>query len=179
MLDDLQDRATSIAAKLEGVLDDVHDTLQGPIVHHVEATLASVRRSALAAEELFSTSAPRLTGLLEQAARVTSELEGTLVEVRAAAIGLKVSAASVDTTMQGLDGTVRSVGATVERIASASVEPLIDRINMTMGRVSGDIRSALDRLVQGVDSIGALADMLHADPSSLILGKSGEERELP
>lgn len=186
MLDELQDRAVGIAAKLDGLLDDARAWMYGPSLDHVEATLASVRRTTEALEELLVTNAPQITSLLARGDEVAEDLAGLMVEARATAVSAREALTAGRATLLTLDQTVKRVGDsvarvgdTVERIASKQVEPIVAQLSTAVKRAGSDLRVALDELVQGFDSVGAVADMLSKDPSSLIFGKSGKERKLP
>lgn len=186
LLDELEGRASGIMAKVDGLLADGRAWMQGPTPGHVEATLASVRRSTEAFEDTLVDNAPRLALLLERADEVASELAGLLVEARATNAALRETAMSTSATMRSVDKAVDDIGATVtrlgntvDRIATQQVEPLVNQLTHTIGRAGVDVRTALDELVQTFESVGELADALKADPSSIIVGKSAKERSLP
>jgi len=186
LFDELEGRASGIASKLDGLLSDGRAWMQGPTLDHIEATIASVRRSTEALEDTFVTNAPRVALLLERADEIGAELTGLLVEARTTTAALREAALVATTTMKTVDKTVKDVGtaattmsATVDRIATQHVEPLVKQLTNTVGRAGVDLRTALDELVHSFESVGELADALRADPSSLLMGKSGKERSLP
>ncbi len=186
LLDELEGRASGIASKLDGLLSDGRAWMQGPTLDHVEATLASFRRSAEAFEGTLVDNMPRIATLLARADEVGVELEGLLAEARATNAALRDSAVAATTTMKTVDKTVKDIGTavttmsgTVDRVATQQVEPLVRQLTNTVGRAGVDLRTALDEIVRDFESVGDLADALRADPSSMLMGKSGKERSLP
>jgi phospholipid/cholesterol/gamma-HCH transport system substrate-binding protein len=192
-LDEIEDHAVGIAAKLDQLLGDAQNLMHGPSADHIEATLASFRRMVEGIEDTLATNTPRVGGLIERVDEATEELTALLVEARGSTVALKTLAQTTNASLASATETVKRVGGSLER-ASASFErvgdsierltkeqltPLASEVTRLARRAGADLRASLDAFVQSLESVVALTDMLRADPSSIVGGRSLNERGAP
>lgn len=192
-LDEIEDHAVGIAAKLDHLLGDAQTLLYGPSADHIEATLASVRRMVEGIEETLAANTPSVAGLIERVDEAGEELTRLLVEARATTLALQTlmktagaSMASATATVNRVGGSLERasasferVGGSLERLATEQLTPLASELTRLAKRAGADLRSSLDAFVQSLESVVALTDMLRADPSSILGGRTLNERGAP
>ncbi len=218
--DELTQRATNIAKKLEDLLDNVVDITSGENAKLLTDILTDVNEISSATSKVLTKAEPQIEAILDEAQKSVAALgslrddaKHTLGEVDktlAAARGSVDVAAKwvnpkevsraikrVETTLVAVERASNSLNRTLDTararmaknelgqaIASVSslaarTEKFVGRADVTLVRARDDLLRVLASLVDGAEAFGELAAMLKEDPSALITGKSGKERELP
>jgi len=179
LLDELTQRAEDIVKKIDQLTDNVGKLTSTENAARITATLDNAEKLTKGLTQLVEEVRPRIVATLaeaEKSAQSLSELSnnGNLLMADA-----RTAMASLRQTAERFD---RMVGKDVEpMIADArqtmqSINGLVSKADTFVGRAQVELRVVLDSVSDGVEKIGDLADILRADPSSLILGRDIEKR---
>ncbi|MFT7623717.1 MAG: phospholipid/cholesterol/gamma-HCH transport system substrate-binding protein [Myxococcota bacterium] len=213
MVDELTERATSIAEKLEGVLDNIVDMTGGQNADLLTGIMTDVRRLSSSTTRLITASEPQVAKILSEVgdtvagltiltdeARMTlksvvgaadkaagwvnpREVSSVLKRTQSALGAVERTSSAIDKSLATLRARMgpEELGKTIASVNSlaARSEKLVDRADVTLVRARDDLLRVLAALVDGAEAFGELAALLKEDPSALIKGKGGEERELP
>jgi phospholipid/cholesterol/gamma-HCH transport system substrate-binding protein len=202
----LLERASSIATKLDGLVENLVDLTSEKNSAKITATLTEVEGIARNVGGLLNSARPRIESILANTDAATATTAELLVEGKAlvsdarmfvsvASQGVErasqwVDPSSVEKVLKSVDSAVRTAERRMSReeLGQALAEytelakssrGLVEVANLTLIRARDDLLRALDELVTGAESFAEFAAILRDDPSAILRGRSEEERDLP
>ncbi|MDX9723651.1 MAG: MlaD family protein [Myxococcota bacterium] len=195
----LTERAVSIAAKIESLLDNLVEVTGGESLQRINGVLANTQKLLETAEALLAENRPGVQGVISSAELSTQRLAESIAELRETMSVIRMTVASIATWVDpaqvravlnktsgvldeakqrlGPDEFGQTIAATNTLLADGS--RLVNTSDMTLRRTRDDLRRIFDELVTSSENLSDFSQMLLDNPSVLISGRSESERPLP
>ncbi len=195
----LTERAFSISAKIETLLDNLVEVTRGDNMVHVTAVLAETEQVLRSLREIMEENRAdvramvqqlRATGVAVHAA--VAELDGVLASLRKTLdfISTLIDPRQVErilTLVQRVLGETQQrmgpeeLGATIAAVHTlvSDTSRLVGAAEVTLLRTRDDLRRALEELATTTENMSEFTQILVDNPSVLIGGRSERERRLP
>jgi len=195
----LSQRATSIASKLEDILENLRGLTSGMTAARFEESMGQVDATIASVRGLIEKNAHALGGLIERGNVLLDDLSGL---AGAASDGIRETTITFRQIRDWVrpEQVTRMLGS-VERVARAAERRLSDdelgavigamgafseraaavagRAELTLVQLSDDLMRALEEIVVGAEAFAEFAGLLREDPSALIRGRGDAPRKLP
>ncbi len=198
-MDLLQSKATSIAQKIESLLDNLVAVTGGEEGDKLPKLMDEVQRLIENANRIVETNEPDLRALAQTLANASAHLEAVLQKgpgtLETAEDTMRHLTQLITKEQMGslLDRVVGLAAAAEARLSKKEMgaaissfteltntsEKFVARADVTLMRARDDVLRALDELLTGVEHFSEFASILRDNPSALIGGGQKQERILP